>query len=558
MSKVLICSNVYPPNFIGGAELMAHYQGLALKRQGWDVAVFAGDLQIEGARYSVSKQSYDGLPVYRVKLLPDDHSPEFTNFFHEAVERQFVRVLDEFRPDVVHAHNLTGLSLGILHASRIRGIRTAVTFHDHWAFCYKNTLLKRASEVCQDHSKCAECMAYVPNGGHGFPIQMRQSYMGLQMEDVDAFISPSEYLADKYVSAGFPASKMNRIWYGIDVSRLSSIRKTPPNGRVRFTFIGFLGAHKGVRTLIEALSLIPMPDKLMLNLVGGHGELSELKRLVETMGLQSSVRFWGNVDNKEITEVFRQTDVQILPSIWPENQPVTITEAMASRTAVIASRMGGIPELVEDGQNGYLFEAGNPVALAEKMTLFITNPKLIQTFGEEGYRRISDKSIDKQVRSIRELYDRLMSTPRTKSPPAANLILCAGTGFNPDCTRAITDLWESTQEPMKYRFVMVDWLAEDQFLNGRILWVVGADCAPEVSHRALRCHIPLLVPEANRELKELCRTGGCGLYYADADQARESLRYLFENYSVLAQLASNAGICGRDSPRSLFSICSAR
>jgi glycosyltransferase involved in cell wall biosynthesis len=541
LKKVLLCSNFYPPGFIGGAELIAHQQALCLQRAGWDVAVFAGDAHVEGKRYDVSQRDYQGVPVYRVKLGSEDFQPEFASFFHEEVEKHFSDLLDNFRPDVVHAHNLIGLSLGILHAAKRRGIRTLLTLHDYWGFCYKNTILKREAEICRNYLGCAECMAYIPNGGNGFPIQVRQSYMALQLSAVDVFISPSQYLADRYVQAGFPAEKMTVVWNGVNARRFSEIRKTESPGQVRFTFIGYLGEHKGVTSLLDALVLIPMRERVFVNVVGGGHLLPDLQRRVRDMGLQSCVKFWGKVDNDQIAAVFGETDVQILPSVYPENQPVSITEAMASRTAVIGSRVGGIPELVSDGETGYLFEPGNPAELAAAMSRFVAHPEKIKAFGEAGFRRIANKSLENQVERIRELY----CGPEPRGPwdsPAAALIPCTG-GFSPDCSRAVADLWESAEERARYRFVMADWLAEDQFARGLILWVSGSDWSGETICRALRQGIALLVPESSRELRDLCRTQRCGVYYGDAAEAREALRYLHENRELLGQLGSNAAGC---------------
>ena len=111
------------------------------------------------------------------------------------------------------------------------------------------------------------------------------------------------------------------------------------------------------------------------------------------------------VDNSRIEEVFRETDVLILPSIWPENQPVTITEAMASRTPVIASAIGGIPELVTNEYNGYLFSPGCAEELAEKMSEFVIRPERIERFGENGFQRIKDNSFEHQVNKICSIYE---------------------------------------------------------------------------------------------------------------------------------------------------------
>ena len=401
---ILICANVYPPNFIGGAELIAHYQARLLKQRGYNVIVFAGDSAEGSARYSVRQDYYDGLPVFRVCLHPQDYSADFVNFSHPVIDAHFNTLLDAFSPDVVHMHNIIGLSAGIIHAAKRKRVKTVLTLHDHWGFCYKNTLIKKNNEICQDYSRCAECLPFITDGaGRNIPIRMRRDFLMLQLSDVDTFISPSLYLAGAYVRAGIPIERVKVIWYGIDVAKYSSIVKKQRSGKVRFTFIGRFGLHKGINVILDALDLIQFRDRVEVNLVGTGELTSYLQQRVEKSGMPS-VRFWGMVDNSRIEEVFRETDVLILPSIWPENQPVTITEAMASRTPVIASAIGGIPELVTNEYNGYLFSPGCAEELAEKMSEFVIRPERIERFGENGFQTIKDNSFEHQVNKICSIY----------------------------------------------------------------------------------------------------------------------------------------------------------
>lgn len=403
---ILICSNVYPPNFVGGAELIAHYQAKVLKAKGRNVIVFAGENGTDGERYSMRQDEYDGLPVFRIFLQLRDYAAEFVNFSHPKVDSHFNCLLDAFSPDVVHMHNLIGLSLGVIHAAKRRGIKTVMTLHDHWGVCFKNTLLKREREICTDYTRCAECMPTIEDGmRRNLPIQMRRDYMKLQLADVDAFIAPSAYLGETYVRAGVPVEKMNQIWYGIDVERFSRVVKTKSPERVRFTFIGFFGSHKGIDVLVDALALLERPERVLVNLVGGGGLVDQIRNRLETLRLTRSAKLWGMIDSSRIEEVFRETDVLILPSVWPENQPVTITEAMATRTAVIASAIGGIPELVIDGHNGYLFKPGSAIELAQKMNEFIDYPERIISFGNNGFERIKENSFEARLEQICSLYE---------------------------------------------------------------------------------------------------------------------------------------------------------
>src|SRR5213082_132490 len=95
---ILIASNAYPPAFIGGAELIAHYQALAFRRMGHRVVVFAGEPSASG-RYEFREDEYEGLPVYRVRLVSEDYDREFVHFQHDETERRFIELCDHYAPD---------------------------------------------------------------------------------------------------------------------------------------------------------------------------------------------------------------------------------------------------------------------------------------------------------------------------------------------------------------------------------------------------------------------------------------------------------------------------
>jgi len=526
--KIVICCNVYPPNFVGGAELIAHSQARILKQMGHEVIIFTGDTHIHGERHSLKKETYENLTVHRIRLVAQDYQPEFINFTHQKVEEHFKSILDDFSPDIVHFHNIIGLSTGIIHIAKSRGIKTILTLHDHWGFCYKNTIIKRENEICNDHTKCSECIPFIQDEDRkNIPIGMRKDFIEMQLYDIDFFISPSQYLAEKYIQVGFPGEKFKVIWNGIDVKRFAGISKSKMKKKIRFTFIGYLGVHKGINILLNALPLLERKDLVQINLVGSGEMVDIYKQRVKSMGLNNIVKFWGKIENIYINDAYSETDVLILPSIWPENQPVSITEAMAARIPVIASNIGGIPELVEDGKTGYLFEIGNAEQLAHKMSEFILHPDKLQTFGENSFKKIEHNTFENQVNIIVKLYNE-DSVCQTDQTYEETLILCSGKLVSSICTRAM-DLLVQDHKQRIYRFVMNDWIQEDQFKKAKILWVVDEKINDKEVIFGIENKIPLLVPENNVKLKKLCIEGNCGLYYKDALDAEVCLEFLINN-----------------------------
>jgi len=525
-NKIIICCNVYPPHFIGGAELIAHDHAKVLKNLGHDVIIFAGDIQGHGERHSLRKDTYDGLTVYRVTLNWEDFHQSSFNFTHKQVEEHFNNILDSFSPDIVHFHNLIGLSAALIHIAKQKHLRTVLTLHDHWGFCYKNTILKDEKNICRNYFKCEECMPFITEGYYkNIPISMRNDFLAMQFNDVDIFISPSQYLADAYIHAGFPKEKFRVIWNGIDVNRFDNIRKNIENSDIRFTFIGYFGAHKGLNILLDALPFISKNHRFKINLIG-TGELFEkYKQQVKSKGFDDLVEFWGRID--KIDRAYSETDVLILPSIWPENQPVTITEAMASRIPVIASNIGGNPELIEDGNTGYLFEPANSRDLASKMLEFISNPGKIITFGENAHSKIKSNTFENQISKIIKIYNDGISIER-KQIREEILVACIGHIISPTCAKAMKSINDKNLK-IQFRFLLLDWLQRDQVPLAQALWVVGDEVDMNEVVIGLINKVPLLVPEKDSYLKGLCIEGNCGLYYRDDLEAEACLEYLAQN-----------------------------
>ncbi len=536
--RILICTNAYPPNFIGGAELIAHHQAKALKHVGCDVAVFAGELNNRRRQYKIKCNVYETIPVHRITLHNIDFSGDYINFYNKNIDELFGKLIDDIQPEVVHFHNVGGLSVGLFRVAKCRGIKTVLTLHDYWAICYKNTLLKSNITICDGAgTSCYECRASVSGGGWiNVPMQMRRDFIRSQFDYIDAFISPSGYLAGRYLKAGVPAEKMQVLANGLDIERFANIQRISRREAMRFTYIGYLGRHKGVQTIIEALPLVGEGKKYQVNIIGDGEERSALENQVKNLGVKDRVQFWGKVSHNQIERVFKETDVLILPSIWPENQPVSITEAMAAHIPVIASRIGGIPELVDDGVTGYLFTPGNTRDLALKMNRCMHDADDLKRLGENAYEKISGYTFANQVGLLMELYEQLQKSPAQKKTDT-HYILCVGKNVFPDCGRAIEMFLQEAGD--RYRFIMREWAGEDEISRAILLWVVDVTVSYKEVIPLMRNKLPLLVPESHDALKTLCTAAQCGLYYSNIFEAAECLKFFSQNITDGIDMGNN-------------------
>ncbi len=394
--RILICCNVYPPNFVGGAEIIAHLQALELRRRGYKVQIFAGEMSGTHPRHTFIEDDYQGFTVHRLHINHEDFSFTGVTTGEDAKVDRFKEVLAEFRAGKVLFHNLNGLSIKFIEIARRMSKTVLATMHDHWGFCVRGTLLRPDNSFCRNFDDCAKCHGTVAVAEYRDQIKRALS-------QAKALIFPSAYLAAQYQKAGFDSSKLKVINNGLEISRFTGIKRSASD-RVRFSFIGILAPHKGVRLLLDAWASMPNREESILNITGTGPLEDELQRYVKDKGLGECIRFLGRVDNDKISTVYAQTDVFVLPSIWMENQPVTINEAMAASLPVIASNLGGNPELVEDGINGFLFRAGDQDDLAEKMGRFILNRQLIAAMGEKSGIKARNYSIEQNIDKVEDIF----------------------------------------------------------------------------------------------------------------------------------------------------------
>ena len=177
---------------------------------------------------------------------------------------------------------------------------------------------------------------------------------------------------------------------------------------MRFGYIGTIQRHKGVHVLIEAFNKISDP-RAELKVFGDPQVAPDYYAEVRRMVRNPRIQFPGEFDNSEIGRVLAGIDVLVVPSIWPENSPVTIHEAYLARVPVIASNLGGMPGLVRDGVNGLLFEAGNADDLRAKMGLLLEDHSLIERF-RANIGPV--KTMEENAQELEEIYLKLIAAKR--------------------------------------------------------------------------------------------------------------------------------------------------
>ena len=439
--KILQVSHGFPPKENAGVELYTLHLSKALTELNHQVVLFCRGDDPGREEFSTYEEAVQGLRVIRaVNRLTQVDSPRvlYDNHF---VDKPFVNVLEREKPDLVHFQHLFGLSAHLVRLAKREGVAIAFTLHDYFTFCHRIQLLKRDGQLCQGPRYGLECVSCLETG---LPDDLR-TRMALRLKDVlpfpiikwtKRFFLPPRYLEQKRYEAFHRYRYMYEVFKACDILLTPSryvkdffIRyygsmepkiKALPLGippfqrravpakrkeKIRFCYTGTVSFHKGLHVLVDAFGALP-GGRAVLTIYGARASWNqdyydELKR--KATGLE--VHFRGAYQREDLPELLSEQDVVVLPPIWPETFSIVIREANMLGLPVIASRIGAIPEAVEEGINGYLFEPGNREDLQKCMLRFIEAPALIQ---EMASKMASPKSMAEHALEMAQIYGSLL------------------------------------------------------------------------------------------------------------------------------------------------------
>ncbi len=274
------------------------------------------------------------------------------------------RVIRHIKPDLIHAHWLFPQGLIAVALARFSRVPVMVTAHGGDVFALQGSVLSRLKQWTVKH-----CSAWTGN----------------TLATADS------------LGKGCPAPII--IPMGIDYATFRSgdpalYHTSVDTGRSVLLFVGRLVEKKGVANLIRAVHLLPdsLKNKTELWIIGDGTQRSSLESLARRLSLVERVKFYGRIPNQHLADYYAAADIFVAPSIVDalgdtEGQGVILLEAMASGTAVISTKTGGIGEVVGHRQTGLLVSPGEPMELKEAIELLLMNPELRQSLAVAGQSR---------------------------------------------------------------------------------------------------------------------------------------------------------------------------
>lgn len=447
--NILFASNGFPPEQRGGTETYTAGLARALAARGHDVTVLCGGIWDAGPKYwnGVRDEVHDGVAVRRVDVNWTNAPDPFRYLFDNPVT--FAYLLDYLttrRPHVVHVTSCERLSGSVITAARRLRIPVVLSLTDFWFLCPRMTLLRTDDVNCAGTTTAWECTKCLASGAKVYrwtqavfaeptaarvlatvgrvPLLARQRGLRGMVGDMstrkvhlkrvffeaNSRITASSFVRDRFVACGFDAPIRVQP-YGHDIEWLARNVGKTRGDRTRLGFIGQITPHKGAHVLLEAVARLDpaVQARFEVHIFGDTQKapeyLAELQRLASGL---PRVQFRGPYAHGDSADVFASIDVLVVPSLWYDF-PLVMHEAFASGTPVIATRLGGMAEVVRHDVNGLLFERGDATGLATLLRRFVDEPGLADRL-RGGITPV--KTVNDEADEFEELYRELIRAGR--------------------------------------------------------------------------------------------------------------------------------------------------
>ena len=290
--------------------------------------------------------------------------------------------------NVIH-HYITP---AILKTLKQRNIPIIWTLHEYTPICPESTFISHG-KICE---KCFggafyNCVTHRCKKGSvlASTIAALENYVHQAINSyayVDHYVCPSKFLYDKFKEFNFFPEKLIQLYHGYDYQEIETAKSKKNSGIEQYiVFTGRLEKIKGAHTVLHAMKLCP---DVHLKIIGSGTQEAELKAYQQEHRL-TNVTFTGKLNKEQTLETISNAQFAICASEWYEVLGFTVVEAMALGKPVIGSNIGAIPEMVIDGQTGFLFEPGNAVQLAQRIQQLLNNPQHITEMGTKAINHIT-------------------------------------------------------------------------------------------------------------------------------------------------------------------------
>lgn len=389
----------------GGSE--KYYFDLAklLKEHGHDVALFSMDgennIKTDCKEYFVENSDMNSKNVFKALDV----------IYSKKNEKAMEKALDDFKPDIVHLNNFQRqLSASIIQPMKKRNIPIVFTAHDLQAICPAIVMLDKDKNICE---KCLKGKYMNCIKGKCVKNSRLKSLLGaiegryyrnkkIFSKQIDKIITPSEFYKTKLVEDGISPEKIVVLHNFIDIDDYNV--KIEDEGYA--LYFGRIIKEKGVLNLIKAFKNI---ENNKLYIAGDGPDMEKVKKYIKDNKLEEKIKLLGFLNSDQVKNYVRKARFIVVPSVWYENCPYSVLEALAMGKPIIGSNLGGIHELVKNNETGLIYKYDDINDLTDKMIVLFEDKNKAEEMGKNAKEIAKSKfSKDAYYDKIIKIYEGVM------------------------------------------------------------------------------------------------------------------------------------------------------
>jgi glycosyltransferase involved in cell wall biosynthesis len=444
--RILLTTHLFLPEFFGGTETLVRDVAIALKEKGHEVLVVTGyPMERQpGLADHFDEYRIDDLRVVRFNYqrapLGGPRNPMRDDYANPVFEQGFCKLLDEFKPGIVHFHHFGRLSIRAIDACDARGIPTLFTATDFWAICPTQALLLSNGAICEGPDRnSANCLKHivgisqpawvsgiiksVPIVALGGAMKLLEAHakdlsgrvgvvqalakrgeiIGQRFHSLRTIFVPTRHAQMALEKSGLGHGKFRILPFGIKNHGYVKRTRVRTGNDLVLGFIGQFLPHKGLHILVEAIRLLPSDLPVQVKIYGKFpdNETVYSKDLIRNVQEDKRLEFCGIFENAKIPVILDGLDALVIPSMWHENMPLVSLSAQAAGCPLIASDIGGLSDIVTHERNGLLFKPGTAGQLRDRILRLLTDADLLKHLSDAA---ITPLNIDQYVDALEVEY----------------------------------------------------------------------------------------------------------------------------------------------------------
>lgn len=409
--KVLVLSDYYPPNTKGGADIAAERLSAEIARRGHAVCT----LTTVQSRAGAVSDTVRGVHVRRVFSSYPSRLRNYMAVYNPLVVPKVAKKIAEYKPDIVHAHNIhTHISFQALLVASRASLPVVLTAHDHQLFCsgkFDCTDPSRAVTITPSQCRSCQRLRY-------FPFRNRLIRRAVTLSGA-RILAVSSALREDLVANGYDPAAIQVVHNGIDPATMevapervrSFARHHALEGKKVILFGGRVSHAKGIDQAVAALARLPRDLNYAFLVLGSSEDyISYILQMGHRLSVEEKTVFLPWLSGDDLKAAYALATVCLTPSVYREPFNLINIEAMAMRKPVITTCFGGPPEVVEDGVTGYVLDPRDVDLLAARLLELLTDDAKAAAMGEAGYRRVLERfTVAQQADKVLSVYESALS-----------------------------------------------------------------------------------------------------------------------------------------------------